>query len=326
MSDETHTPSTDLTNGPSQPSEKESTPGSDIERIVNSVENAPESAVLEPEYVGNAKTFYDDLRKAYPEERIGQVMRQVRDALDLSVADIRAKTLHSEQKLISIERMEISDMSRGYVTPVVRDYAKALGLDGDIVVRDYTEDCGTLDTVSAPEQIVTPDVPARRLPIRAAMAAAAVLSIGLVGAAVLAMTQMGGGERGVEFAAQPLNGAAESLFSDVPMTERVRVENMELTLVALQDAWVEVRGPDGTLYRNRIMRAGETYIPRAGAGWTISARNGAAFEWRLGDAVIGLLGPEDTAVFAASVDAAATRAQDTAAPALAAAGNGQPSR
>ncbi|MEO0818079.1 MAG: helix-turn-helix domain-containing protein [Pseudomonadota bacterium] len=325
MAEESNSPVPTVMTPPSQPAPKDGTLRTDPPGEANPAVSAPETPVLEPEYTGSPQAYYDALRVALPEERIGQLLRKVRDAKQVSIEALHEITRHNAQKLISIERMEVSGMSRGYITPVVRDYARTLGIDGDQVVRDYSEDCGTLETVSAPEQVVSTDGVTRPAFLRPAYAAAAVLAVAVIGGAVFAVSGQGS-NGGPELAVQPLNGAAESLFADVPLTERVRVENMELTLVALQDAWVEVRGPDGTLYRNRIMRAGETYIPRTGAGWTISARNGAAFEWRLGDAVIGPLGPEDAAVFAASVDSAATRAQDAAAPALAAAGNGQPSR
>ncbi|MEM9738989.1 MAG: helix-turn-helix domain-containing protein [Pseudomonadota bacterium] len=296
------------------------------DHTANMAEKAPIRADFEPEYTGQPQAYYDALRQALPEARIGQLLRKVRDAKNVSIEALHEITRHSPQKLISIERMEVSGMSRGYITPVVRDYAKTIGLDGDQLVSDYSSDCGTLETVSMPEPIIAPDMPTKPGLLRPAYAAAAVIGMAIVGGAMFALSGFGDDSKAPDLVVQPLNGAAESLFADIPLTERVRVENLELTLVALQDAWVEVRGPDGTLYRNRIMHVGETYIPRAGAGWTISARNGAAFQWRLGDAVIGPLGPEDAAVFAASVDTAATRAQESAAPAFAAAGNGQPSR
>lgn len=325
MADENNTPEPKALTEPYDPPTEVGTARTEFASEANSTPIEAGTSDFEPQYAGDPQAYYDALREAFPEERIGQVLRKVRDARGVSIEALNAITRHSAQKLVSIERMEVSGMSRGYITPVVRDYAKTIGLDGDRVVRDYSADCGALETVTAPEPIVTPQGPARPAYLRPAFAAAAALALAIVGGVAFTFVGSDPADEGPTLVTAPLNGAAESLFSDMPITERVRVESMELTLVALQDAWVEVRGPDGTLYRNRVMRAGETYIPRSGAGWTISARNGAAFEWRLGDAVIGTLGPEDAAVFAASVDSAADRAR-TAAPALAAAGNGQPSR
>jgi len=326
MADETSMPLEQPETGPSQPQTIDCTDGSASEADANSAQNGAETPILEPVYENDPKAYYKALRKARPEERVGQIIRKIRDAQGLSVGDIHARTHLGTQKLVSLERMEVSSLPSGPVGPLVRAYASELGLDTDTVVRDYTEDCGILETVNAPEPVIVPETTGRLALSRPATAIAAALGLALVFGAVFTLTDGPDTGAGPTLATQPLNGAAESLFADVPVTERVRVEHMELTLVALEDAWVEVRGPDGTLYRNRIMRAGETYIPRSGAGWTISARNGAAFEWGVGDAVVGPLGPQDAAVFAASVDAAASRAKEAATPALAAAGNGQPSR
>ncbi len=326
MADETSMPLEQPVTGPSQPQTSDRTDGSVSETGANSAQDDAETPIFEPVYENDPKAYYKALRHARPDERIGQIIRRVRDAQGLSVGDIHARTHLSTGKLVSLERMEVSSLPRGPVGPLVRAYASELGLDTDTVVRDYTEDCGILETVNAPEPVVAPETTRRMALSRPATAIAAALGLAFVFGAVFMLADGPDTVAGPALATQPLNGAAESLFTDVPVTERVRVEHMELTLVALEDAWVEVRGPDGTLYRNRIMRAGETYIPRSGAGWTISARNGAAFEWRVGDAVVGPLGPQDAAVFAASVDAAASRAKEAATPALAAAGNGQPSR
>ncbi|MEM0987137.1 MAG: helix-turn-helix domain-containing protein [Pseudomonadota bacterium] len=325
MAEEKTTPASDAPNTQNACATEVGTERTEFAPDANPASSEAKNPDSEPEYRDSPANYYDALRTAFPDERIGQVMRKVRDAKGVSIEDLHAITRHSPQKLVSIERMEVSGMSRGYITPVVRDYAKTIGLDGDTVVQDYSADCGTLETVVVAEPIPTTQGLARPTVFKPVYAAAGVCALALAGGAAFLLIGTSPAEQSTTLVTEPLNGAAQSLFADIPITERVRVENLELTLIALEDAWVEVRGPDGTLYRNRVMQAGETYIPRSGAGWTISARNGNAFEWRLGDAVVGPLGPEDAPVFAASVDTAADRAR-TAAPALAAAGGGQPSR
>lgn len=272
--------------------------------------------------------LYDKLRTETPDLLMGQALRQVREHQGLTLEAIAGELRINKPYLMGIERMETSTIPSGYVTPVLRAYAKRLGLEGDRVVADYTGDCGAVATVTkaAPVAPIESRVKRQidwRLP---AMGVAAVLGIGLVGG--LVVSALGGAPREAAdvMVAEPMNGARESLFADVPLPERLETAPLELTLVAVADGWVEIRGADGTLYRSRVMRAGETYAPRIGAGWTVNARNGAAFEWRVGDAVVGPLGPQDTAVYAASVDTVAARAAEVATPALAAAGAGQPSR
>ena len=102
--------------------------------------------------------------------------------------------------------------------------------------------------------------------------------------------------------------------------------SLPLVLTAVSQGWIEVRGADGTIFRSRVMAAGETYHPRLGAGWTISAKNGGAFEWRVGDAVVRMLGTEGVPVYALSVDAIANEAARTLTPAMASTVDGQPTR
>lgn len=285
------------------------------------VVSAPASEIDGP------KAIYARIRRETPDMRIGQVLRSVREALGLDLDALARELRHNRLYLIAIERMETSTLpSASYLTPILRSYSARLGLDTDLVIEDYTEDCGAVARVSAPEAIITPqssEVPAWRRPVAigTAVAAACGLALGLGifldGEAPSNAPQMVG---------EPVNGARESLFANAPLPDRADVAQLPLTLVALRDGWIEVRGADGTIFRSRVMRSGESYAPRAGAGWTISARDGSAFEWRVGDAVIGTLGADAAPVYAASVDAAAARAMDIAAPALASAGNGQPSR
>jgi hypothetical protein len=79
-----------------------------------------------------------------------------------------------------------------------------------------------------------------------------------------------------------------------------------LHFVAVKAARIEVRGADGTKFLAREFAPGESYMPRVGAGWTVTTSDGSAFEWRLGDESLGLLAPEGP-VYAQSVDVAAQR-------------------
>ncbi|MDP1554475.1 MAG: DUF4115 domain-containing protein, partial [Hyphomonas sp.] len=93
--------------------------------------------------------------------------------------------------------------------------------------------------------------------------------------------------------------------------------DLPLEIVAVRQAWLEVRGADGTIFLSRTMAAGETYFPRLNAGWTVSARNGGAFEWRVGDLSVGPLGPEGAQVFSINVDDQLARAAEISAPVVA---------
>lgn len=258
--------------------------------------------------------------------RAGQALRGVRETQGLELAAIAGELRIREPYLMAIERMEPGAMPSGYLTPYLRAYAVRLGLPGDAVVEAYTEQCGAVSKVSAPERIKLPAEPAApNWKLRAVLAAVTVVAVGAIaGVAFLAVSDQPQAQRGP--VSDALNGARESLFAAAPLPETVTEMSLPLTLVAVRDSWIDIRGADGTLYRSRVMHRGEVYMPRIGAGWTVSVRDGSAFEWHVGDVVIGPVGPEATPVYAASVDAAAARAAEIAAPAMAAAGGGQPSR
>lgn len=269
---------------------------------------------------------FEALLKNDPDLVVGQALRQVRETVGLELAEIAKDIRIGEKYLMAIERMEPNTLPSGYLGPYLGAYCGRIGLDRNIVVPAYTGDTGTVDTINAPETIPFLETPKRAKWVVPAFAAAALVAVGGLSTAVMVMTKPNPAVAEVASRSAPLNGARESLFAETSLPERVEIERLPLTLHAVRDGWIEVRGADGTIFRSRVMRSGETYIPRLGAGWTVSARDGGAFEWHLGDIGVGPLGPDGTPVFTSSVDTAAAKAAETAAPAMAAAGNGQPSR
>ena len=110
-------------------------------------------------------------------------------------------------------------------------------------------------------------------------------------------------------------------MAEVGAAEAATAENIDLTITALRAAWIEVRGADGTIFRSRHMAPGESYYPRLGSGWTVTAGDGSAFEWRVGDVSIGKLSEDPGEVFAVSVDQAARQAAEILAPPMVAGTN-----
>ena len=71
---------------------------------------------------------------------------------------------------------------------------------------------------------------------------------------------------------------------------------------ALSEAWLEARGPDGTVFLSRTLRAGDVYRPDPSPGWTLHARDGAAFELYVNGQAAGLLGPAGMPVLGRPID------------------------
>jgi hypothetical protein len=251
------------------------------------------------------------------ELRMGQVLRRVREALDLNLGDIARTSLIRENFLMAIERMELQTIAKGYLVPYLIAYSKYLGLPEQQVVQRYTHECGAVDEVktSAPiPKIGQIKKSGNSLPlVLAGVGALLVFVAGGVTAAVL-MSQ--GPEEVVSPTVVAVSGARDSLFAESRSAAAVPAD-LPLEIVAVRQAWLEVRGADGTIFLSRTMAAGETYFPRLNAGWTVSARNGGAFEWRVGDLSVGPLGPEGAQVFSINVDDQLARAAEISAPVVA---------
>ncbi len=274
-----------------------------------------------------SKAFFDARDDFQPPMPAGQALRAIREHRGVALSTVAKELRLDQQYFMAIERMEVARVPRGYLTKYLGSYASYLGLPRDEIVTAYTRECGAVETVETPSPIVSMEAettPAWKRP--AVLVAGALPVCAIVGAMFLALDPSVPGDTPRIMAGEPLDGARESLFAGGTLPEGAMNKPFPLTLTATREAWLEVRGADGTIFRSRSMSPGETYHPRIGAGWTVSARDGGAFEWRLGDAVIASLGPEGGAVYAASVDSAAARAAEIAAPALASASPGKTSR
>ncbi|HVY89038.1 MAG TPA: DUF6152 family protein, partial [Hyphomonadaceae bacterium] len=93
----------------------------------------------------------------------------------------------------------------------------------------------------------------------------------------------------------------------VEQSSRADLPASQLSIIAVKPGFLEVRSAKGEYFVRRMFKPGESYIPRIGAGWTASADDGAAFEWRLGARSLGLMAPKGGPVASQSVDAAAQR-------------------
>lgn len=259
--------------------------------------------------------------------RMGQVLRRVRESLGFDIADISRKSLLRQDFLMWIERMEIGQIPRGYLTPYLRAYCVELGLPDSEVIAQYTQECGAVSEVrhSAPVPKIGEIVPPKpKWPLM--MVTAGLLVFTAVGAIGLTQLTRPVPELALAPAIVAVNGARHSLFDDANDANRPLPTHLPLELVASRPGWIEVSGADGTIFRSRVMAAGENYFPRLDAGWTVSAKDGGAFQWRVGDAVIGPLGPDGAPIFSVSVDQKLAEAADTAAPTVASNGANKASR
>lgn len=247
--------------------------------------------------------------------RMGPYLADIREGKNLTIAELSQELRITTRYLNAIESMQIGPIPKGYLTVYLRAYAIRLGLDANDIVTRYTRQCGAVSEVAKPTPVVTPPPKGSNVFWPAVAGLVFVIALAAVGGYAYGAMQEPDAAPLVT-AAEPVNGARESLFAEAP-TPAATPSTLPLTLHAISQSWIEVRGSDGTVFRERVMIAGETYFPRVGAGWTVSAADGGAFEWRVGDVVIGPLGPAGAPVYTLSVDSTAAVAAETAAPALA---------
>jgi len=233
-----------------------------------------------------------------PGRRIGAVIRVARENLGLELEQVSRETRIHLSHLRAIEDMTPSLLGAPvYAKGYIRNYARHLKLDPDATLTRYLAECAIL--ADPEKQDIAPPTNARKLPV--ALPVLGILIIALIGGAVA--FAIFGGEDAPE---TTVSGAQPAVVASVDAPGPA-IAATPLRIVAVTRARIEVRGSDGTKFLARFFSPGESYSPRVGAGWTVTTTDGAAFEWRLGEASLGLLAAEGGPVYAQSVDLALTR-------------------
>lgn len=239
-----------------------------------------------------------------PTIRAGAILRQSRENLGLTLEQVSKDTRITLTHLRAIEDMTPSLLgAKVYAEGHIRTYARHLKLNADEILGQYRAECAILADPVKTE--IEPVGPVRKTNIVGPLVGVAVVAaLGAAGYYFVTQTNQPSASSGRESAAAPAASAPAAAPSQAAGPS---VAAPLLRIVALRRARVEIRGADGTKFLARYFEPGEDYPPRVGAGWTVTTNDGGAFEWRLGDASLGLLAPEGGPVYAQSVDAALTR-------------------
>ena len=110
--------------------------------------------------------------------RVGEELRDARESSGLSIEDMSAALRIRRVYLIALEEGRMRDLpSPAYAWGFVRNYANALGLDADEMVRRFRESAG--NAVQKRQDLVFPEpVPERGVPAGIIVLVGAVLAIG----------------------------------------------------------------------------------------------------------------------------------------------------
>ena len=237
--------------------------------------------------------------------RIGDAIRAARENSGFTLEQVSRETRVHLSHLRAIEEMTPGLLGAPvYAKGYIKAYARFLGMDEQTTLDRYLSECAAI--LKDPEKLdIAPPASskARKLPVAVPMLGLLVVAL-VVGGGVMFLNT-GDKSPAVE-ADQPATSAGVG-----PIAEPVAPQ---LRIVALKRSMLEVRSAKGDKYVHRYYNPGEFFVVRVGAGFTVSADDGTAFEWRLGEQSLGLLQEAGGAVYSQSVDLAAQRPPIVTAP------------
>jgi len=199
--------------------------------------------------------------------------------------------------LEALEDMNVKLLpGKAYALAFLRSYARELGVDEKAIVDQFQDECALTRDEAGPQ--VRTRAPKRRKERPWALAAVVV-----VGALLFVGWRAWEMRPDRENPAEPAVAAAPAAASgDISAPAAPAVERRVVEIRALTEAWLEARGPDGTVFLSRTLRQGDVYRPDPSPGWTLHARDGGAFELYVNGASAGLLGTPGMPVLGRQID------------------------
>lgn len=242
-----------------------------------------------------------------PAWRAGRKLAEARRQQGWSLDEVADRIRVRREFLEALEDMNIKLLpGKAYALAFLRSYARELGIDEKAIVEQFQDECALTRPGGQPQVRKPATRPRKERPwaIAAGLVIVAALFVGwraLEGRSV----EENLAERGV--VSEQQSAVARS---ELPAATETRVVEIR----ALSEAWLEARGPDGTVFLSRTMQPGDVYRPDPSPGWTLHARDGGAFELYVNGASAGLLGTSGLPVLGRQIDQIQPLVQAGAAP------------
>lgn len=233
----------------------------------------------------------------------GERLMAAREARGLSLKDVAGDTKQSLDTLKALETMVTADMSATVLRMQAMAYARYLDLPADEIASGYVESRSSTNSANMPDARI-----ANRKALRRSWLIPSVVAVGLACAAGVLIWLMQSDTRDVSHT-PVADLIAVPPAATSPLASEARAGRNEIAVRALKSAWIEVRGSDGTIFRSRNMSRGEVYFPRMDAGWTLTVRDGGAFEWVYADIATGPIGVAGQPAYSVNIDVATKDAQ-----------------
>jgi len=243
-----------------------------------------------------------------PSWRAGQKLASAREQLELTLDQVAAFTRVRREFLEALEDMNAKLLpGKAYALAYLRSYVRVLGLEKTDIVEQFQRE------VALSREDALPQVRDPRSRPRAKRPWLPSLAVGLIAAGLVGWQVFKDRFTTPDVSTQTVATAPapERPAPLAPISAPIRAQ---IEIRALEDAHLEVRGPDGTIYLYRTLRAGEAYRPDAGPGWTVHARDGGAFEVIVDGKAVGFLGEPGKPVLGRRVDALQPAADDVPPP------------
>lgn len=241
----------------------------------------------------------------------GERLVAAREARGLSLKDVAGDTKQSLDTLKALEAMTTADMSATVLRMQAMSYARYLNLPADEIASGYVESRSSTNSANMPDARI-----ANRKALRRSWLVPTIVAVGLACAAGALIWLMQPDARDVSHT-PVADLIAVPPVAPTRLASEARTGRNEIAVRALETAWIEVRGSDGTIFRSRNMSRGEIYFPRMDAGWTLTVRDGGAFEWVYADIATGLIGEAGQPVYSVNIDLATKDAKTAVQQALA---------
>lgn len=228
--------------------------------------------------------------------RAGRKLSEARRQRGWTLDEVADRIRVRKEFLEALEEMNVKLLpGKAYALAFLRSYAKELGIEEKAIVDQFQDECALTRDDEPKPAIRTPASKPKQRPPLAAAAALVLIAAGFVGWRAVDSQLRSESEQQVAASSDGTSVGATPA-STAPTPSRV----VEIRAVA--DGWLEARGPDGTVFLSRNLRAGDVYRPDPSPGWTLHARDGGAFELYVNGASAGLLGTTGMPVLGRSID------------------------
>lgn len=228
--------------------------------------------------------------------RAGRKLSEARRQRGWTLDEVADRIRVRKEFLEALEEMNVKLLpGKAYALAFLRSYARELGIEEKAIVDQFQDECALTRDDAPKPAIRTPSSRPKQRPPWAAAAVLVLIAAGFVGWRAVESQLRAESEQQVAVTADP-GSVGSTPASTAPAPQRV------VEIRALSDAWLEARGPDGTVFLSRNLRAGDVYRPDPSPGWTLHARDGGAFELYVNGATAGLLGTAGMPVLGRSID------------------------